>query len=150
MTKSPDKITLFILRGASVGTRVYKTILITGCVIGILIFLSACAEEGPGIFYLSPEEFAPEFNKLIEWKLGLDERRAKGCRQEVKEPGIDVEIYRAKFNHQIAAENYRDARTTFENLWEEVRHYDQRVRHARCPLHLPDARYQIPAPAYPP
>ena len=130
--------------------RVYKAILITGYAIGILIFLPACVQPGPGLFYLSTEEFAPEFNKLIEWKLGLDERRAKGCRQEIEESGIDVESYRATFNHQIGAENYRDARTTFENLLEEVRNYDQRMRHARCPLHLPDARYQIPAPAYPP
>ena len=130
--------------------RVYKAILITGYAIGILIFLPACVKAGPGIFYVPLEEFAPEFNRLIEWKLGLDERRAKGCRQEIKESGIDVESYRATFNDQLTAENYRDAQTTFENLLGEVRYYDQRVRHARCPLHLPDAKYQIPAPAYPP
>ncbi len=130
-------------------TRVYKAILITGYAIGILIFLLACgtAEQGPGIFYLPTEEFAPKFNKLIEWKLGLDERRAKGCRREINESGIDVETYRTTFNRQLAAENYRDARTTFEYLLEDVRYYDQRVRHAGCPLHLPDARYQIPAPS---
>lgn len=129
-------------------TRVYKAILISGYAIGILIFLLACgtAEQGPGIFPHSEEEFAPEFNKLIEWNLGLDERRAKGCRREINESGIDVETYRAMFDRQLAADNYRDARTTFEYLRDDVRYYDQRVRHAGCPMHLPDARYQIPAP----
>ena len=131
-------------------TRVYRVILIIGYAIGILIFLPACGNVGPELFYLSREEFAPEFNKLIEWKLGLDERRAKGCRQQIEESGIDVESYLAKFNHQLAAENYKDAQTTFGNLRLEVRHYDQRVRQARCPLYLPDAKYQIPTPAFPP
>ena len=132
------------------GTIVYKVILVAGYALGTLILLPACAKSTSGLFDLSPEVIAREFNKFIEWKLGLDERRAKGCRQEVKESGIDVGPLPDTLNRQLAAENYEDARATFDLLRLQVRDYDHRVRQAGCPLYLPHAKYQIPTPAFPP
>ncbi len=132
------------------GIRVYKVILVASYALGILMLLSACGKPTPGLFDLSPGAIVREFDKLIEWNLGLDERRAKGCREEVKEFGIDVGAYRTTLNRQLAAENYEEARTTVDLLRLQVKDYDHRVRQAGCPLYLPGAKYQIPTPAFPP
>ena len=113
-------------------------------VLGFLFLLTACAEEGPGTFFASNDQFGPEFDKLIEYKLGLDERREADCRRQVEDPKIDVEEYTKNFYEELNRENWQSAREIYDNLFQEVRLYNQIVHHAGCIFELPGAKYPVP------
>ena len=100
----------------------------------VLVLSLGCAEQGPGLFPFPPEEFQPEFDKLVDWKTRIEAARERGCRKPLAESGIDVDGYRADLARHLERRDYEKARAMYRGMRAEVWQYDRKARHAGCPL----------------